>query len=156
MVCIYLSYSSVAARARRAHSVRTSPRTAKVARSSPLAERDVLHHASLTGRAACSSITRMSRPDEPPTTARRFNLDGVDVYVFVHGADPAMEDSTLKEEDKTLVSLLESGLGNREIALRVGASDAAVRRRLERLYKRLGVASRAELVALIQERRAPS
>lgn len=89
----------------------------------------------------------------PPDEARRFTLAGVDVFVFVHGRDPAVEALALTPQEQQLVALIEAGLSNKAIGARVEASEASVRRRLERLYRRLGVGSRAELALLLQSRR---
>lgn len=92
--------------------------------------------------------------DEPPTQARRFNLEGVDVYVFVHGHDQAAAALGLSEAELGVAAMVEDGRSNKEIANLLGTSEASVRRRLERLYRKLGITSRTGLVLTLQARRS--
>ncbi len=99
---------------------------------------------------------RVSEPidkHEGVTSAYRFSLDGVEVTVFVHGEDPAVRGLALTPAQREVVDLLEAGHSNKLIAARLGLGEAAVRKRLESAYRRLGVHSRAELVLLLQDRR---
>lgn len=54
---------------------------------------------------------------------------------------------TLDEDEQKLLELLNEGLVNKEIALRLGLAVATVKSRLGRLYKRFGVKTRLHLLS---------
>jgi DNA-binding CsgD family transcriptional regulator len=54
----------------------------------------------------------------------------------------------LTPRERELLDLLALGLRNREIAARRGVSEHAVHQALKRLYRKLGVRSRAAAVAV--------
>jgi DNA-binding NarL/FixJ family response regulator len=54
---------------------------------------------------------------------------------------------TLGDDERQLLGLLNEGLGNKEIALRLGVAEATVKSRLSRLYKRFGVRTRLHLLS---------
>lgn len=54
---------------------------------------------------------------------------------------------SLSREERRILQLVAGGLGNREIAARVGGSAAGVRSALHAIFGRLGVHSRSEAVA---------
>ncbi len=60
----------------------------------------------------------------------------------------ADEDSrALSARERQILALLADGLGNKQIAARLGISTNTVKTHLEMLFEKLGVASRAEAVA---------
>ena len=91
---------------------------------------------------------------DPLISARRFNLDGVEVTVFVHGEDRALAGLPISASQRAVIDLVEAGLGNRAIAARLGVGQGTVRKRREAVFRRLGIHSRAELVLLLQDRRS--
>ncbi|WEK42500.1 MAG: response regulator transcription factor [Candidatus Sphingomonas colombiensis] len=54
---------------------------------------------------------------------------------------------TLRQEE--LVKLVGKGLRNREIALRCGLSEGTVKLHLHRIYNKLGIGSRAQLIMML-------
>lgn len=60
-----------------------------------------------------------------------------------------LADLALGESDRQLVTLVLKGAANRRIADLLGIQEQSVKNRLLELYRRLGVASRTELVHLI-------
>jgi DNA-binding NarL/FixJ family response regulator len=58
----------------------------------------------------------------------------------------AASQGTLSSEDRKILQLVAGGLGNREIAARIGQTEVAVRAALQAVFKRLGVHSRPEAV----------
>ena len=59
------------------------------------------------------------------------------------------EDLTLRERE--ILDLVGRGLRNREIATAIGMSERTVEWNLSRVYRKLGVRSKLELVARIAE-----
>jgi DNA-binding NarL/FixJ family response regulator len=55
--------------------------------------------------------------------------------------------TTLTNREREILALLADGLGNKQIAARLGISANTVKTHLELLFDRLGVSSRAEAVA---------
>jgi len=53
----------------------------------------------------------------------------------------------LSSEEREILRLVAAGLGNREIASRIGHTEVAVRAALQMIFKQLGVHSRSEAVA---------
>ena len=74
--------------------------------------------------------------------------DGGDVPVV---AQPARRDTivgtVLTSREREILALLADGLGNKQIAARLGISANTVKTHLELLFEKLGVSSRAEAVA---------
>ena len=54
---------------------------------------------------------------------------------------------TLSNREREILGLLADGLGNKQIAARLGISPNTVKTHLELLFEKLGVSSRAEAVA---------
>ena len=54
---------------------------------------------------------------------------------------------TLSNREREILGLLADGLGNKQIAARLGISTNTVKTHLELLFEKLGVSSRAEAVA---------
>jgi DNA-binding CsgD family transcriptional regulator len=52
-------------------------------------------------------------------------------------------------DEREILRLVAEGLGNREIAVRIGRTEGAVRVTLNAIFKRLGVHSRPEAVAAV-------
>lgn len=55
--------------------------------------------------------------------------------------------TTLSNREREILALLADGLGNKQIAARLGISTNTVKTHLELLFDKLGVSSRAEAVA---------
>ena len=53
----------------------------------------------------------------------------------------------LSSDEREILRLVAAGLGNREIAARIGRTEVAVRTALQAVFRRLGVHSRPEAVA---------
>ena len=68
-----------------------------------------------------------------------------------HAAQPARRDTivgtVLTSRERDVLALLADGLGNKQIAARLGISTNTVKTHLELLFEKLGVSSRAEAVA---------
>ena len=62
------------------------------------------------------------------------------------GTDLPTQGPRWRREEIALLELVSVGYGNREIAYRLGVSVSAVKKRLSRLMRVLGVRSRAGLV----------
>lgn len=56
-------------------------------------------------------------------------------------------DAALTNREREILALLADGLGNKQIAARLGISANTVKTHLELLFEKLGVSSRAEAVA---------
>ncbi len=74
--------------------------------------------------------------DDAPTVAQPTRDDTV-----IEGATP------LTNREREILALLADGLGNKQIAARLGISTNTVKTHLELLFEKLGVSSRAEAVA---------
>ena len=61
--------------------------------------------------------------------------------------DVAHGDVTLTTREREILALLADGLGNKQIAARLGISTNTVKTHLELLFDKIGVSSRAEAVA---------
>lgn len=72
--------------------------------------------------------------DEPP--ARSDHDDSV-----------VRRDMSLTNREREILALLADGLGNKQIAARLGISTNTVKTHLELLFEKIGVSSRAEAVA---------
>ena len=75
----------------------------------------------------------------------------------VQGVPRAMAETThappsLTQREREILSLLADGLGNKQIAARLGISPSTVKTHLELLFDKLEVASRAEAVAVAVRR----
>jgi DNA-binding CsgD family transcriptional regulator len=57
------------------------------------------------------------------------------------------DDTALSNREREILALLADGLGNKQIAARLGISANTVKTHLELLFEKLGVSSRAEAVA---------
>lgn len=55
--------------------------------------------------------------------------------------------TVLTNREREILALLADGLGNKQIAARLGISTSTVKTHLELLFEKLGVSSRAEAVA---------
>jgi DNA-binding NarL/FixJ family response regulator len=64
-----------------------------------------------------------------------------------HEEPPATEEIALSPRTREVLVMLSWGLCNREIADELGLSIETVKTHIERLYKRLGVATRTDAVA---------
>ncbi len=62
-------------------------------------------------------------------------------------AEGMVGDTVLTNREREILALLADGLGNKQIAARLGISTNTVKTHLELLFEKLGVSSRAEAVA---------
>ena len=62
-------------------------------------------------------------------------------------AEASRDVPSLSQREREILALLADGLGNKQIAARLGISSSTVKTHLELLFGKLGVASRAEAVA---------
>ena len=62
------------------------------------------------------------------------------------------ESRGLSARERQVLALLADGLGNKQIAARLGISTNTVKTHLEMLFEKLGVSSRAEAVATAAKR----
>lgn len=92
---------------------------------------------------------------KPPSDLRCqiLRLDGREVLVLSH----ALEDDPdalvgLTRAQRDVVALVVEGMSNAEIAVARGTAVATIAKLLEGAYRRLGVHSRAELVASLPRR----
>jgi DNA-binding CsgD family transcriptional regulator len=60
----------------------------------------------------------------------------------------AVVGTLLSNREREILGLLADGLGNKQIAARLGISANTVKTHLELLFERLGASSRAEAVAI--------
>jgi DNA-binding CsgD family transcriptional regulator len=60
--------------------------------------------------------------------------------------------ASLTQREREILSLLADGLGNKQIATRLGISPSTVKTHVEVLFEKLGVTSRAEAVAVAVRR----
>ena len=63
------------------------------------------------------------------------------------GSAGTIDAPVLTSREREILALLADGLGNKQIAARLGISTNTVKTHLELLFERLGVSSRAEAVA---------
>ena len=70
-----------------------------------------------------------------------------DLRAAVRPRDDATVDRALSSRERQVLALLADGLGNKQIAARLGISTNTVKTHLELLFEKLGVSSRAEAVA---------
>lgn len=63
------------------------------------------------------------------------------------GSAGTVDAPVLTSREREILALLADGLGNKQIAARLGISTNTVKTHLELLFERLGVSSRAEAVA---------
>ena len=59
----------------------------------------------------------------------------------------AERDAVLTTREREILELLAQGLGNKQVAVRLGISTHTVKTHLELLFEKLGVSTRAEAVA---------
>ena len=112
---------------------------------------------------ACGYLTKTSAPDEIETAVRellmgRFYVSTavtqtvVGAMMLAAGAPPARRRPELQESftqrEQDVIRLVGLGLGNKDIARRLGVSVTTVRTHLSRVYGKLGTASRVELALL--------
>lgn len=69
------------------------------------------------------------------------------IELAVAGVDLRMDDLALSSAERAVVQALLRGLSDREIAIERGTSERTVANQLRSIFKKLGVASRAELIA---------
>jgi len=80
----------------------------------------------------------------------RFLIGGVEVEVISDDAPRALDEHRLSAAEREVASLLFHGASNEEIARRRGTSPRTVEKQVASCLRRLGVRSRAELIARLQ------
>jgi DNA-binding NarL/FixJ family response regulator len=71
----------------------------------------------------------------------------------VENSLPVQFAAPLTRAERAVVALLMTGCANREIAAARGSTESTVKHQLVSVYRKLGVASRTRLIALILSRR---
>src|SRR5438093_1430076 len=84
---------------------------------------------------AAADVVVVARPSAETSLSARTAHDDI--------ADSAV----LSNRERQVLALLADGLGNKQIAARLGISTNTVKTHLELLFEKLGVATRAEAVA---------
>ena len=74
------------------------------------------------------------------------SVDAPRLVTATQGAD-SVETTVLTNREREILALLADGLGNKQIAARIGIYTNTVKTHLELLFDKLGVSSRAEAVA---------
>jgi len=101
----------------------------------------------------------MSPNDIPPRDLRvtTIEIDGQTLVVLSH-ATQAPDDvlGGLPASEREVLRHVLEGRSQQEIAGLRGTSPRTVAKQIERAYRRLGVRSKAELAALIADRRGPA
>jgi DNA-binding CsgD family transcriptional regulator len=72
------------------------------------------------------------------------------------GANITARDHALTDRQREVLSLLRSGRSNAEIAAALGISEHTVRKHLERIFRVLGVSTRAEAIVGRTDTRTPN
>jgi DNA-binding CsgD family transcriptional regulator len=104
----------------------------------------------LTTLVAEPSAARVPVSGPPPDlSAATCVIDGVEYVVLSHPLDVAPLLEPLSSAQQDIARGLLADLSYREIAVRRGTSPRTVAKQVEGIYRRLGVSSRAELVALL-------
>ena len=88
-------------------------------------------------------------PDERAPTVVPVSIGGVRGLIIELPLDPAELPACLTATEREVVTLVLEGHANQEIADARGASYRTIANQLASIYKKLGVASRTELVALL-------
>lgn len=90
-----------------------------------------------------------SEEDVPPTADVVIVAQPSDATAASHQATrgDSVTGPTLTNREREILALLADGLGNKQIAARLGISTNTVKTHLELMFERLGVSSRAEAVA---------
>ena len=86
------------------------------------------------------------RKTDPPLRVRRFELAGTKLALISFSREILIPASLTKAE-RQIVDQLLRGCSDREIARQRGTSHHTVANQLRSLFRKLGVSSRAELVA---------
>ncbi len=71
------------------------------------------------------------------------------------GVAPPTEDTGLTARESEIVRMIADGLRNKEIAAQLGISEGTVKVHLHRIYEKLGVDGRVELIFWAQTHRLP-
>jgi len=76
------------------------------------------------------------------------------VYSFVpsNGSEEARHHGMLTDRKAEVLKLLVQGLTNKQIAVRLGISESAVKNAMQRLFAKTGVRARSQLVRVALQR----
>jgi DNA-binding NarL/FixJ family response regulator len=106
--------------------------------------------AALRAHPAFEVIAVGASPDDVPPSADAVLLARA-TRTEVRIPQPVRADTVagamLTNREREILALLADGLGNKQIAARLGISTSTVKTHLELLFEKLGVSSRAEAVA---------
>lgn len=83
------------------------------------------------------------------TEATRFTVGGRELAVLSFPLPPAVLPRTLTHAEREVLALLLDGQKNSAIAEARGTSARTVANQIQAIFKKLGVSSRSELVALL-------
>jgi DNA-binding NarL/FixJ family response regulator len=86
--------------------------------------------------------------------AQRAAVDGEELSVLVTDTVPQAERLPLTDAEHAVVKLVAEGLTNAEIAARRGSAERTVANQIARIFEKVGVGSRAELVVVLKARAA--
>lgn len=85
-------------------------------------------------------------------------IDNEKVKVLLHGADntrPGTAVEKLSNKESQIVELVVEGFKNREIASRLFLSEQTIKSHLGRIFRKMQVRNRSQLVSMIFKNRAP-
>lgn len=99
---------------------------------------------------AAATRSELHRGAEVVLVAERSTgEDGREEHLGLGAGDVAAQPGMLlTAREREVLQLLADGLGNKQIAVRLGISTSTVKTHVEELFERLDVASRAEAVAV--------
>jgi len=85
---------------------------------------------------------------------------GSEMSVFMPLDPPSLRNddsvlSTLSSREREVIQLIATGRRNRRIALDLGISENTIKFHVSKIFRKLGVSSRAELTALVADHRSP-
>jgi len=88
---------------------------------------------------------------EPPAglEARRFVIRGEELIAFSFPANQPRVPAELTPAEREVAELIAEGLSNAEIARRRSTASRTVANQIARIFEKLGVGSRSELVTLL-------
>jgi DNA-binding CsgD family transcriptional regulator len=75
------------------------------------------------------------------------DIEDASANAHVDASATAQAGASLTNREREILALLADGLGNKQIAARLGISTNTVKTHLELLFEKIGVSSRAEAVA---------
>jgi two-component system, NarL family, nitrate/nitrite response regulator NarL len=112
--------------------------------------------AAALGASAAFEIVSIGASTNNISSAADIVVIARDGAIAMRAANAAVEDASaeplLTNRERQVLGLLADGLGNKQIAARLGISTNTVKTHLELLFDKLGVSSRTEAVATAARR----